>query len=139
MDINQPIRIDAHQRTDLRTRIQNRTEPPLLLRLLLRFQNIDENVATKLQKLRTHPWIPQTVAVRGFVSTSLAAISAKSRMPDHCPYNPPPIPSPRRLTNVEGSEAKGHFSARFLIPLLPYFVASSIPTAHYPRLAPSVR
>ena len=31
------------------------------------FQDIDENVRQQLQKLRTHPWIPKTVAVRGFV------------------------------------------------------------------------
>ena len=31
------------------------------------FQNIEENVRHQLQKLHTHPWIPQTVAVRGFV------------------------------------------------------------------------
>jgi carbonic anhydrase len=31
------------------------------------FQNVDENVRHQLQKLRTHPWIPKTVALRGFV------------------------------------------------------------------------
>ena len=31
------------------------------------FQNIDENVRHQIQKLRTHPWIPKEVAVRGFV------------------------------------------------------------------------
>jgi carbonic anhydrase len=31
------------------------------------FQNIEENVQHQLQKLRTHPWIPESVAVRGFV------------------------------------------------------------------------
>ena len=31
------------------------------------FQNIDENVRHQLQKLRTHPWIPKKVALRGFV------------------------------------------------------------------------
>ena len=31
------------------------------------FQNIEQNVLHQLQKLRTHPWIPQKVAVRGFV------------------------------------------------------------------------
>jgi carbonic anhydrase len=31
------------------------------------FQNIDENVRHQLQKLRSHPWIPGSVAVRGFV------------------------------------------------------------------------
>src|SRR5258708_19544073 len=31
------------------------------------FQNLEENVRHQLQKLRTHPWIPESVAVRGFV------------------------------------------------------------------------
>jgi carbonic anhydrase len=31
------------------------------------FQNIDENVRHQIQKLRTHPWIPKEVAVRGFI------------------------------------------------------------------------
>jgi len=31
------------------------------------FQNIEENVRHQLQKLRAHPWIPKSVAVRGFV------------------------------------------------------------------------
>ena len=31
------------------------------------FQNIDANVRQQLQKLRTHPWIPKQVAIRGFV------------------------------------------------------------------------
>jgi carbonic anhydrase len=31
------------------------------------FQDLDENVRHQLQKLRTHPWIPKDVALRGFV------------------------------------------------------------------------
>ena len=31
------------------------------------FQNVDENVRHQLEKLRTHPWVPKEVAVRGFV------------------------------------------------------------------------
>jgi carbonic anhydrase len=31
------------------------------------FQNIEENVRHQLEKLRTHPWIPKSVVVRGFV------------------------------------------------------------------------
>jgi carbonic anhydrase len=34
---------------------------------LYAFKNIEENVRHQLQKLRTQPWIPETVAVRGFV------------------------------------------------------------------------
>ncbi len=53
---------------DLRTRIQNRTGTAALSpALFYTFQNIDENVRHQLQKLGSHPWIPETVAVRGFV------------------------------------------------------------------------
>jgi carbonic anhydrase len=31
------------------------------------FHNVEENVRQQLQKLRTHPWIPKTVGIRGFV------------------------------------------------------------------------
>jgi carbonic anhydrase len=31
------------------------------------FHDLDENVRQQMQKLRTHPWIPKDVAVRGFV------------------------------------------------------------------------
>jgi carbonic anhydrase len=35
--------------------------------LLYAFQDIDQNVREQLQKLRSHPWIPPTVAIHGFV------------------------------------------------------------------------
>ena len=31
------------------------------------FQDIDKNVRHQLQKLRTHPWIPKQMVIRGFV------------------------------------------------------------------------
>jgi carbonic anhydrase len=53
---------------DLRTRIQNRTGTAAVApAFFYTFQNIEENVRQQLQKLRTHPWIPESVAVRGFV------------------------------------------------------------------------
>jgi carbonic anhydrase len=53
---------------DLRARIQNRTGTAAVSpAFFYAFQNIDENVRQQLQKLRTHPWIPRTVAARGFV------------------------------------------------------------------------
>jgi len=53
---------------DLRTRIQNRTGTAAVApAFFYAFQNLDENVRHQLQKLRTHPWIPKTVAARGFV------------------------------------------------------------------------
>src|SRR5271169_2224202 len=53
---------------DLRTRIQNRTGTAAISpAFFFAFQNIDENVRHQLQKLRTHPWIPASVTIRGFV------------------------------------------------------------------------
>jgi carbonic anhydrase len=53
---------------DLRTRIQNRTgKAAITPSFFYAFQNVEENVRHQLQKLRTHPWIPESVAVRGFV------------------------------------------------------------------------
>jgi carbonic anhydrase len=53
---------------DLRTRIQNRAGTAAISpAFFYAFQNIDENVRHQLQKLRSHPWIPKEVAVRGFV------------------------------------------------------------------------
>lgn len=53
---------------DLRTRIQNRAGTAAVSpAFFYAFQNIEENVRHQLQKLRSHPWVPQSVAVRGFV------------------------------------------------------------------------
>ena len=53
---------------DLRTRIQNRTGTAAIApAFFFAFQNIEENVRIQLQKLRTHPWIPKEISVRGFV------------------------------------------------------------------------
>jgi carbonic anhydrase len=53
---------------DLRTRIQNRAGTAAISpAFFFAFQNIEENVRHQLQKLRTHPWIPEKVVVRGFV------------------------------------------------------------------------
>ena len=53
---------------DLRSRIQNRTGTAAVApAFFYAFKNIDENVRHQIQKLRTHPWIPNEVIVRGFV------------------------------------------------------------------------
>jgi carbonic anhydrase len=53
---------------DLRTRIQNRAGTAAIApSFFYAFQNIEENVRHQLQKLRSHPWIPQTIVARGFV------------------------------------------------------------------------
>ncbi|MGB6685601.1 MAG: carbonic anhydrase [Candidatus Acidiferrum sp.] len=53
---------------DLRNKIHNHTGTAAVApSFFYAFQNIDENVRHQIQKLRTHPWIPKEVAVRGFV------------------------------------------------------------------------
>ncbi|HWZ43510.1 MAG TPA: carbonic anhydrase [Candidatus Saccharimonadales bacterium] len=53
---------------DLRTRIQTRAGTAAIApAFFFAFQNIEENVRHQLQKLRTHPWIPKEILVRGFV------------------------------------------------------------------------
>ena len=53
---------------DLRNRIQTRTGTAAIApAFFFAFQNIEENVRHQLQKLRTHPWIPEKIQIRGFV------------------------------------------------------------------------
>ena len=53
---------------DLRARVENRAGTAVVSpSFFYAFQNIEENVRKQLQKLRAHPWIPKTVAARGFV------------------------------------------------------------------------
>jgi carbonic anhydrase len=53
---------------ELRATIQNRTGTAVVApAFFYAFQDIEQNVRHQLQKIRTHPWIPQKVAVRGFV------------------------------------------------------------------------
>jgi len=53
---------------DLRTRIQNLSGTAAIApAFFFAFQNIEENVRHQLQKLRTHPWIPKEISIRGFV------------------------------------------------------------------------
>ena len=53
---------------DLRNRIQTRAGTAAIApAFFYAFQNIEENVRHQIQKLRTHPWVPKEVTVRGFV------------------------------------------------------------------------
>jgi carbonic anhydrase len=53
---------------DLRARIENSTGTAAIAPArFYAFQDLDENVRQQLQKLRTHPWIPKKIALRGFV------------------------------------------------------------------------
>jgi len=52
---------------NLRNMIQNRAGTSAVApAFFYAFKNIEENVRHQLQKLRTHPWVPKEVAVRGF-------------------------------------------------------------------------
>ena len=53
---------------DLRTSIQNRAGTAAVTpAFFYTFSNLEENVRHQLHKLRTHPWIPEAVVIRGFV------------------------------------------------------------------------
>jgi carbonic anhydrase len=53
---------------DLRARIQQSTGIAAVSPAsFYAFQNIEENVLHQLQKLRAHPWIPDSMTIRGFV------------------------------------------------------------------------
>lgn len=53
---------------DLRARIENSAGTAAIAPArFYAFQDLDQNVRHQLQKLRTHPWIPKKIALRGFV------------------------------------------------------------------------
>jgi carbonic anhydrase len=53
---------------DMRSRIRVRTGgAPIAPPHFYSFQDVEENVRRQLQKLQSHPWIPESVAIRGFV------------------------------------------------------------------------
>ena len=53
---------------DMRARIQNRAGTAAIAPAhFYCFQDLDQNVREQIEKLRSHPWVPKTIAVRGFV------------------------------------------------------------------------
>jgi carbonic anhydrase len=53
---------------DMRARIQAHTGTAAIAPAhFFAFQDLDRNVREQIQKLRTHPWVPKSVGVRGFV------------------------------------------------------------------------
>lgn len=53
---------------ELRTRVQDQAGTAAVApAFFYAFQNVEENVRHQLEKLDSHPWIPKSVAVRGFV------------------------------------------------------------------------
>lgn len=53
---------------DVRARIQARTGTDAVVPAYFYcFQDFDRNVRDQIQRLRSHPWVPKAIAVRGFV------------------------------------------------------------------------
>jgi carbonic anhydrase len=53
---------------DLRAKLQQQTKTAAVAPLLFHaFGNLEENVRQQIQKVKSHPWIPKTIPVRGFV------------------------------------------------------------------------
>jgi carbonic anhydrase len=53
---------------DMRARIQDRSGMAVIAPShFYCFQDLDRNVGEQLQRLRTHPWVPASVNIRGFV------------------------------------------------------------------------
>lgn len=53
---------------DMRARIQKQAGTAAVApAYFFAFQDLDRNVREQIQKLRTHPWVPKAVGVRGFV------------------------------------------------------------------------
>jgi carbonic anhydrase len=53
---------------DIRARIQDRAGTAAIAPShFYSFQDLDRNVREQLQKLRTHPWVPASIEIRGFV------------------------------------------------------------------------
>jgi carbonic anhydrase len=63
---------DCEMRTfkddDLRTRLLNSTGTLVVAPArFYAFEDVEQNVREQVQKLRSHPWIPQQITLRGFV------------------------------------------------------------------------
>lgn len=53
---------------DLRRRLENETGTATVAPFAFHaFGNLEENVRRQIQKVRTHPWIPKHISVRGFI------------------------------------------------------------------------
>jgi carbonic anhydrase len=53
---------------DVRSRLAQQTGSlPVAPVAFHAFSNLDENVRQQIQKVRSHPWLPKTISVRGFI------------------------------------------------------------------------
>ena len=53
---------------ELRAKLQKQTGTATVARVAFHaFSNLEENVRQQIQKVRSHPWVPKQVSVRGFI------------------------------------------------------------------------
>jgi carbonic anhydrase len=53
---------------DLASRLRLETgKVPIVPARFLAFTDLEENVREQIRKVRSHPWIPEALAVRGFI------------------------------------------------------------------------
>jgi carbonic anhydrase len=53
---------------ELATRLQRETgKTPVVPARFLAFTDLEENVREQIRKVRSHPWIPESLVVRGFI------------------------------------------------------------------------
>ena len=53
---------------DLASRLRSETgKAPVIPARFLTFTDLEENVREQIRKVRSHPWIPQSLGVRGFI------------------------------------------------------------------------
>ena len=56
------------QGEDLAARLRSETgESPVIPARFLTFTDLEENVAEQIRRVRSHPWIPDRLAIRGFI------------------------------------------------------------------------
>ncbi len=53
---------------DLASRLRSETgKVPIIPARFLAFTDLEENVREQIRKVRSHPWIPESLEVRGFI------------------------------------------------------------------------
>ncbi|HEX9136376.1 MAG TPA: carbonic anhydrase, partial [Nitrospirota bacterium] len=53
---------------DLRTKLEQMTKAfPVVPETFHAFSNLEENVRRQMAKVKSHPWIPRQIPVRGFI------------------------------------------------------------------------
>jgi carbonic anhydrase len=53
---------------DLRSQLQKQTAAAAVAPAVFHaFTNLEENVHQQIQKIKSHPWVPKRISVRGFI------------------------------------------------------------------------